>query len=143
MVTFNELKLSESVMKAIDSMGFEEMTPVQGQAIPLAMEGKDIIGQAQTGTGKTAAFGIPMVEAFSPESRVIEGIVIVPTRELALQVAEELNKIGHFKGIHTVPIYGGQDIRWQIKALQEPASNHRGHTWSPDRSYDPAQDHPG
>ncbi len=115
---FREMKLSESVMRALDDMGFEEATPVQRQAIPMAMEGRDIIGQAQTGTGKTAAFGIPMVEAISPDSRVIEGIVIVPTRELALQVAEELNKIGHHKGIHTVPIYGGQDIRWQIKALK-------------------------
>jgi ATP-dependent RNA helicase DeaD len=105
-------------MKAIDDMGFEEVTPIQERAIPLAMEGKDVIGQAQTGTGKTAAFGIPMIEAIDPRSTAIEGIVIVPTRELALQVAEELNKIGHYKGIHTLPIYGGQDIRWQIKALR-------------------------
>jgi ATP-dependent RNA helicase DeaD len=118
MATFKELKLSESVMKAIDDMGFEESTPIQGQSIPLALEGKDIIGQAQTGTGKTAAFGIPMIESIDPRSTAIEGIVIVPTRELALQVAEELNKIGHYKGIYTVPIYGGQDIRWQIKALR-------------------------
>ncbi len=99
-------------------MGFEEVTPIQGQAIPLAMDGKDVIGQAQTGTGKTAAFGIPMIEAIDPRSTAIEGIVIVPTRELALQVSEELNKIGHYKGIHTLPIYGGQDIRWQIKGLR-------------------------
>jgi ATP-dependent RNA helicase DeaD len=118
MATFNELKISDSVKKAIDEMGFEEATPIQAQAIPLAMDGKDIIGQAQTGTGKTAAFGIPMVEAIDPQSTAIQGIVVVPTRELALQVAEELNKIGHYKGIYTVPIYGGQDIRWQIKALK-------------------------
>jgi ATP-dependent RNA helicase DeaD len=118
MATFNELNISDSVKKAIDEMGFEEATPIQGQAIPLAMDGKDLIGQAQTGTGKTAAFGIPMIEAIDPRSTAIEGIVIVPTRELALQVAEELNKIGHYKGIFTLPIYGGQDIRWQIKALK-------------------------
>jgi ATP-dependent RNA helicase DeaD len=118
MATFNELKISDSVMKALDDMGFEEATPIQGQAIPLAMDGKDLIGQAHTGTGKTAAFGIPMIEAIDPQSTAVQGIVIVPTRELALQVAEELNKIGHFKGIHTVPIYGGQDIRWQIKSLR-------------------------
>jgi ATP-dependent RNA helicase DeaD len=118
MATFTELKISENVMKALDDMGFEEVTPIQASAIPLALDGKDVIGQAQTGTGKTAAFGIPMIEAIDPRSTTIEGIVIVPTRELALQVAEELNKIGHYKGIHTLPIYGGQDIRWQIKGLR-------------------------
>lgn len=118
MITFSELGISDSTMKAIDKMGFEEATPIQEQSIPLAMEGRDLIGQAQTGTGKTAAFGIPMVEAFDAKSGQIQGIVIVPTRELALQVAGELNKIGHVKGIHTVPIYGGQDIRWQLKALK-------------------------
>lgn len=118
MTAFTELHMSESVMKAINKMGFEEATPIQGQAIPLAMEGKDVIGQAQTGTGKTAAFGIPMVEACDEKSGKIQGIVIVPTRELALQVSEELNRIGQVKGIHTVPIYGGQNIRWQLKALK-------------------------
>ncbi len=99
-------------------MGFEEATPIQEQAIPPAMKGRDIIGQAQTGTGKTAAFGIPMVEYIDEDSKTIQGIVITPTRELAIQVAEELNRIGQYKGIHTLPIYGGQDIKWQIKALR-------------------------
>lgn len=99
-------------------MGFEEATPIQEQAIPAALKGKDVIGQAQTGTGKTAAFGIPMVETFDPNSGEIQGIVITPTRELAVQVAEELNRIGEFRGIHTLPIYGGQDIKRQINGLK-------------------------
>jgi ATP-dependent RNA helicase DeaD len=99
-------------------MGFEEATPIQKQTIPLAMQGKDLIGQAQTGTGKTAAFGIPMLEKISTDNRTIQGIVIAPTRELAVQVAEELNKIGQYKGIRTLPIYGGQHIGRQIKALK-------------------------
>jgi ATP-dependent RNA helicase DeaD len=99
-------------------MGFEEATHIQKQAIPVAMEGKDIIGQAQTGTGKTAAFGIPMIERFDRGSRDIQGIVITPTRELAVQVAEELNRIGQCKGIRALPIYGGQDFNWQIKGLR-------------------------
>jgi ATP-dependent RNA helicase DeaD len=99
-------------------MGFEEATPIQEQAIPAALDGKDVIGQAQTGTGKTAAFGIPMIENIDVNSGTIQGIVITPTRELAVQVAEELNRIGQFKGIHTLPIYGGQDIKWQINGLK-------------------------
>lgn len=118
MTTFQELSLSDHTLKAIVAMGFEEATPIQEQAIPAAMEGRDIIGQAQTGTGKTAAFGIPMVEAVDIKSDAIQGIVITPTRELAVQVAEELNRIGQFKDVHTLPIYGGQDIKWQINALK-------------------------
>ena len=118
MSSFNTLNLSEPVMKAISHMGFEEATHIQEQAIPVAMEGKDVIGQAQTGTGKTAAFGIPMIEHIDRASRDIQGIVITPTRELAVQVAEELNRIGQFKGIHALPIYGGQDFKWQLKGLK-------------------------
>ncbi|MDD4169760.1 MAG: DEAD/DEAH box helicase [Desulfotomaculaceae bacterium] len=119
MQTFNELTLSPPVARAISSMGFEEMTPIQAQAIPLVMNGRDLIGQAHTGTGKTAAFGIPLVELFSVYFEQIQGIVITPTRELAVQVAEELNRIGQFKGIRTLPIYGGQDIIRQINALKK------------------------
>jgi ATP-dependent RNA helicase DeaD len=118
MTIFQDLSLSDPILRAISSMGFEEATPIQEQAIPAAMEGRDVIGQAQTGTGKTAAFGIPMVENIDPGSDVIQGIVITPTRELAVQVAEELNRIGQYMGIHTLPIYGGQDIKWQINALK-------------------------
>lgn len=103
-------------------MGFEEATHIQEEAIPLAMQGKDIIGQAQTGTGKTAAFGIPMIQNCDPSSENIQGIVIAPTRELAVQVAEELNKIGQFMNVSALPIYGGQDFKWQLKALKNKPS---------------------
>lgn len=118
MTTFQELSLSNATLKALAGMGFEEATPIQEQAIPAALAGKDVIGQAQTGTGKTAAFGIPMIENIDAGSGDIQGIVITPTRELAVQVAEELNRIGEFRGIHTLPIYGGQDIKRQINGLK-------------------------
>jgi ATP-dependent RNA helicase DeaD len=118
MLPFNQLGLSDPVLQSLNNMGFEETTPIQERAIPVAMEGKDLIGRALTGTGKTAAFGIPMVERFGANRDHIQGIVIAPTRELAIQVAEELNKIGQAKGVVALPIYGGQDIDRQIKALQ-------------------------
>lgn len=119
MATFRELGLSERVLSSVENMGFEEATPIQEQTIPKALEGKDVIGQAQTGTGKTAAFGIPLVEKIEAGTEQIQGIVLSPTRELAMQVAEELNKIGQFKGIQTLPIYGGQEIDRQIRALKK------------------------
>lgn len=119
MKTFSDVGLSNQLLRSISNMGFEEPTPIQEQAIPLGLEGRDIIGQAHTGTGKTAAFGIPLVERIRVDSEQIQGIVITPTRELAVQVAEELNKIGQFKGIRTLPIYGGQDIERQIRALRK------------------------
>ena len=119
MLTFHELGLSPKVLQSVNKMGFEETTPIQQQAIPIALQGKDLIGQAQTGTGKTAAFGIPMVERFDVNKEQIQGIVVTPTRELAIQVAEELYKIGQFKGITSLPIYGGQSIERQIKALRK------------------------
>lgn len=118
MPTFYEMGLSDSVIRATVNMGFEEATPIQRLAIPLAMDGRDLIGQAQTGTGKTAAFGIPLVEKLMTNVWNIQGLAITPTRELAIQVAEELNKIGQFKGVRALPIYGGQDINHQIKALK-------------------------
>ena len=118
MKTFNDFGLSEPVIRALNNMGFEEATPIQEQTVPLGLQGKDLIGQAHTGTGKTAAFGIPMVEFFDVESDHIQGIVLTPTRELAIQVAEELNKIGQYKSIRTLPIYGGQEILRQIRALK-------------------------
>jgi ATP-dependent RNA helicase DeaD len=120
MINFNNLNLSEPVLRALNEMGFEEATPIQEQAIPIIMQGRDVIGQAQTGTGKTAAFGIPMVEKLPPgvEHKNPLAIVLAPTRELAVQVSEELNKLGQYKHIKTLPIYGGQDINRQIKALK-------------------------
>jgi ATP-dependent RNA helicase DeaD len=114
---FQDLGLSPTMMKSIKRMGFEEATPIQAQTIPLSLENKDIIGQAQTGTGKTAAFGIPLIEKIDLSLEHIQGIVVAPTRELAIQVSEELYKIGFGKRIRVLAIYGGQDISRQIRAL--------------------------
>lgn len=118
MEKFKELGISDIIIRSLSDMGFEEPTPIQEQAIPTLLAGKDLVGQAQTGTGKTAAFGIPLLENLEPARGPIRGIVLTPTRELAIQVAEELNKIAQFSNVHTLPIYGGQDIQRQIKALQ-------------------------
>lgn len=106
-------------MKALEKMGFEEATPIQAETIPLAMQGNDVIGQAQTGTGKTAAFGIPMIEKIDPSQKKIQGLVVAPTRELANQVAEEINRLGKNKGVRTMPVYGGQHMERQIRALKD------------------------
>lgn len=118
MEKFIELGISNTIIRALNDMGFEEPTPIQAQAIPTLLSGKDLVGQAQTGTGKTAAFGIPLLENIKTSTGAIYGIVLTPTRELAIQVAEELNKLGQFSQVNTLPIYGGQDIQRQIKALQ-------------------------
>ena len=116
---FEELGLSDEILKAIENKGFEEATPIQAQSIPYIMEGRDIIGQAQTGTGKTAAFGIPILEKLNQGEKTVQGIVLCPTRELAIQVAEEIRELSKFKrGVEILPIYGGQPIDRQIKALK-------------------------
>lgn len=117
-LTFKELYLSSNIEKAIEDLGFEEPTPIQAQSIPYIMEGRDVIGQAQTGTGKTAAFGIPALEMVNPKNKHVQVIVLCPTRELANQVAEELNKLSKYKNTSILPIYGGQPIDRQIKALR-------------------------
>jgi len=115
---FFEFKLSDDILNSIAGMGFEEPSQIQKMAIPPVLKGKDIIGVAQTGTGKTAAFGIPIIEkGLKGRSRRPAAIVLVPTRELAMQVAEELNKIGKFSGTVAVPIYGGQSIDRQFRSL--------------------------
>lgn len=119
MTNFNELGISTPIMKALERMGFEEATPIQSQTIPLGLAGKDVIGQAQTGTGKTAAFGIPMLEKIDVNQRVIQGLVVAPTRELAIQVSEELHKLGKIKGVRTLPVYGGQHMDRQIRSLKD------------------------
>lgn len=111
--------IDERILRAVQEMGFENMTPIQKQAIPILMEGRDVIGQAQTGTGKTAAFGIPMLQRIDENDRSLQGIILCPTRELAIQAAEELRKFSKYMhGVKMVPIYGGQDISRQIKALK-------------------------
>jgi ATP-dependent RNA helicase DeaD len=116
---FKDLNLSPNVLKAILDMGFEEPTPIQSQAIPPLLEGKDVIGQAQTGTGKTAAFGIPMIESINPAQHEVQSIILCPTRELAIQVAEEIGHLCKYvKEIRILPIYGGQAIDRQFRALK-------------------------
>lgn len=114
-----ESLLDARVLRAIREMGFEKMTPIQLQAIPLLLEGNDIIGQAQTGTGKTAAFGIPIIQKIDPNNRALQAIILCPTRELAVQAAEELRKLAKYMhGIKVLPVYGGQEIGRQITGLK-------------------------
>ncbi len=116
---YTESDLSPEILRAVTEMGFEEMTPIQEQAIPVLLTGKDVIGQAQTGTGKTAAFGIPMVMRINLKNRNLQGLVLCPTRELAMQAAEEIRRFAKYMhGIRVLPIYGGQEIYKQIKALK-------------------------
>ncbi|MDR7855362.1 DEAD/DEAH box helicase [Tissierella sp.] len=116
---FEEMNLSKELQRGISDMGFEEMSPIQSQAIPIILEGKDVIGQAQTGTGKTAAFGIPIIEKCNPADKSVQALVLCPTRELCIQVAEEIGKLAkHKRGLTVLPIYGGQPIDRQIRALK-------------------------
>lgn len=117
---FEEINVSEEIQKAVSDMGFEEMSPIQSSAIPVIMSGKDIIGQAQTGTGKTAAFGVPIVEKCDPSNRQVQALVLCPTRELCIQVSEEISRLAKYKkNIKVLPIYGGQPIDRQIRALKK------------------------
>ena len=116
---FDELPLSPEVLDALDDMGFVEPSPIQREAIPVALEGRDLIGQAQTGTGKTAAFGIPLIEKIDARIRKVQALILVPTRELAEQVAGELNEIGQYKHVDAVAVYGGAGFGPQIDAFRE------------------------
>lgn len=119
-VRFDELQLDERILRAVTDMGFEAASPIQAQAIPVQMEGRDVVGQAQTGTGKTAAFGIPLLQKIDPNSKKLQAIALCPTRELAIQVAEEIRRLAKYMhGIKVLPIYGGQDITRQIRGLKE------------------------
>ena len=118
-VKFNELGLSEKILKAVAAMGFEEASPIQAKAIPAAMQGIDLIGQAQTGTGKTAAFGIPVLEKIDVKSKELQVLVLCPTRELAIQTAEEMRNLAKYMiAVKILPIYGGQEIVKQIRSLK-------------------------
>ena len=116
---FEELNIDSRILRAIVDMGFEETSPIQAKAIPAVKEGRDVIGQAQTGTGKTASFGIPLLQGIDPKNKHLQAVVLCPTRELALQVSEEIRRLAKFlHGVKILPVYGGQDIVRQIKALK-------------------------
>lgn len=118
-MTFEEMCLDTRIMRAIAEMGFEQPSPIQAQSIPIAVEGKDMIGQARTGTGKTASFGLPMLQRINPKDKTLQAIVLCPTRELAIQSANEIRKLAKFlHGIKVLPIYGGQEISKQIRSLK-------------------------
>ena len=119
-VKFEELQLDDRILRAVADMGFEEASPIQAKSIPVQMEGVDMIGQAQTGTGKTAAFGIPLLQKIDPKNKKLQAVALCPTRELAIQVAEEIRSLAKYMhGIKVLPIYGGQDIVRQIKGLKD------------------------
>ena len=116
---YEDAGIDGRILRAVRELGFEHMTPIQEQAIPLFMTGRDIIGQAQTGTGKTAAFGIPILQKINPENRSLQAVILCPTRELAMQAADELRKFAKYmNGIKVLPVYGGQEIYKQIKNLK-------------------------
>ena len=118
MTSFNDYNISEPVKRSLDRMGFTQPTPIQEQAIPVALKGRDLVGQAPTGTGKTVAFGVPIVEACDVNLRQVQALVITPTRELAVQVSQELDRIGELKGVGALPVYGGQDVHVQLHGLK-------------------------
>ena len=116
---FDQLGLSAEILKAVSKMGFEEASPIQTVVIPVALTGRDVVGQSSTGSGKTAAFAIPAIELVDPQLRKVQVLVLCPTRELAVQVAEETGKLAFFKkGVREVPIYGGQSYDRQFRALE-------------------------
>ena len=118
-VRFEDLGLYPEILRAVTEMGFEEATPIQAKSIPVVMTGQDVIGQAQTGTGKTASFGIPLLQKIDPHLKKTQAIVLCPTRELAIQVANEIRNLSKYMhGIKVLPIYGGQDINKQIRSLK-------------------------
>jgi ATP-dependent RNA helicase DeaD len=117
---FEDMNLSPKSLKAISDMGFEEATPIQSQCISVIMEGRDVIGQSQTGTGKTAAFGIPLLEKIDPNDKHLQAVILSPTRELAIQISEEFRKLSKYReNVKIIPIYGGQPIERQIFALKK------------------------
>lgn len=122
---FAELGITARVLRALEDMGFEEPSPIQRATIPVCLAGSDVIGQAQTGTGKTAAFGVPIIERLEPSERRIGAIVLTPTRELCIQVAEEISRIGRHQRIKVVPVYGGQSIDRQVRAFRMGAQDRK------------------
>ncbi len=117
---YTDADIDARILRSGEEMGFETMTPIHEQAIPVLLEGREVIGQAQTGTGKTAAFAIPMIQRINADIRKPQGIILCPTRELAMQAAEEIRKLTRYMhGVKVLPVYGGQDIGRQIRALSQ------------------------
>src|SRR5579859_859860 len=116
---FAELGLGELTLKAISDLGYEEPTPIQAQTISRMLAGADVIAQAQTGTGKTAAFALPIIEKLKPESASPQALILTPTRELAVQVAEAIHSYGKYHHTSVLPVYGGQPIDRQLRALKQ------------------------
>ena len=121
MTTFAELRLSEAALSALRDVGYESPSPIQEQAIPYLLDGKDVIGQAQTGTGKTAAFGLPMVDFVDPDDPETQALVLTPTRELCIQVTQALRTYGKYRGLDPVAVFGGAPIRTQQAQLKAGA----------------------
>lgn len=119
--TFGPLPVNESIARSLRTMGYTEPTPVQEQAIPVLREGRDVLAQAQTGTGKTAAFGIPLIETIDPKERGVQAIILVPTRELCIQVADELSRLGANSNVRVVAVYGGVGLNRQVDGIRRGA----------------------
>ena len=119
MIKFKELGLSDQILKALEKKGFEEPTPIQTETIPMLLKGtENVIGQAQTGTGKTAAFGLPILERILEHQKYVQAIIVAPTRELAIQITEELQSFKTDKVVKILTVYGGQSIDLQLKKLK-------------------------
>src|ERR687890_698344 len=121
MATFKELGLADDLLEALEHLGYDSPTPIQEQAIPELLQGKDVIGQAQTGTGKTAAFGLPMVDFVDPDDPDTQALVLTPTRELCIQVTQALRTYGKYRGIDPVAVFGGAPLRTQQAQLKQGA----------------------
>ena len=120
--SFPELGLSAELLKAIEKLGFEQASPIQAAAIPVLLQGLDVVGQSQTGSGKTLAFAAPAIERVDPQRREVQVLVLCPTRELAVQVCEEVHKLALFKrGVQALPVYGGQSYERQLHGLRRGA----------------------
>jgi len=120
--SFRDLALIEPLLKALEDVGYETPSPIQAQVIPFMLQGKDVLGQAQTGTGKTAAFALPILSRINLQQKDPQVLVLAPTRELAIQVAEAFQRYAtHLKGFHVLPIYGGQDYSTQLRQLKRGA----------------------
>src|SRR5215469_11161590 len=119
-VQFEALDLDPKLLQGIKDMGFDELFPIQAEAVSPILQGRDLIGQAQTGSGKTLAYAVPMLQTLHQNQKGVQGLVLVPTRELAVQVAGEFDKLSRHLGVRAVPVYGGASINVQIDRLEDP-----------------------